>query len=149
MEDTKAIVKIAAELMDARNRRDPVAFVSHCADDVEFTNVAGKTTRGKEALERALRSFYETDFVKKTKQVTEETTVKFVKPEVASLDIRWRTQGAIDPTGQPRRGIINAILAKDPSEGWKIKVSHNTQLVQGEARSVREESGQAVDPRDG
>src|SRR5215470_6612383 len=130
--ERKAIVRIGHDIMDARNRLDSKGVASFYSDDAEFMNVKGKITKGRAALEESLKIFYSTDFVKKTRQVVEDTSVKFVHPDVASLDIRWRTEGAIDLTGQPRRGVVNAILVKDASQGWKVRVSHNTELVQGE-----------------
>ena len=134
--EQKAIARIGESLMEARNRLDAVKFASLYADDAEFTNVKGKLTKGKEALEKSLKSFYATTFVQETRQVVEETSIKFVHPQVASLDIRWRTEGAVDVRGQPRRGLVNAILVKDSSGNWKVKVSHNMEIVEGETSTL-------------
>lgn len=122
--------------MEARNRFDAAKMASFYADDAEFMNVKGKVTQGKGAPEQSLKSFYATPFVQKTRQVVEGTSVKFVHPQVASLDIRWRTEGAVDITGQPRRGLVNAILVKDPSGQWKVKVSHNMEIIEAETSTV-------------
>jgi uncharacterized protein (TIGR02246 family) len=136
--DSKVISQIAVSLMDARNRFDSARFASFYADDAEFTNVQGKLTRGKDELERSLKRFYSTAFVQKTRQVIEGTNIKFIDERVASLDIRWRTEGAIDPAGQPRRGIVNAILVKDSTENWKVVVSHNMQLTEAATSALSE-----------
>jgi uncharacterized protein (TIGR02246 family) len=136
--ERKVISQIAASLMEARNRFDPARFASFYADDAEFTNVQGKLTRGKDQLERSLKSFYSTAFVQKTRQVIEGTSIKFIDERVASLDIRWQTEGAVDPAGQPRRGIVNAILVKDSTENWKVHVSHNMQLTEAATSALSE-----------
>jgi len=139
--ESKSIAQIGHQIMDARNRLDAKGVAAFYADDAEFMNVKGNVTKGRMALEKSLRSFYSKSFVQKTRQVVESTSVKFVHPAVASLDIRWRTEGALDITGQPRRGVVNAILVKDSSNDWKIKVSHNTELIEAETSTV----GQALD----
>ena len=134
--DRQAIIRIGESMMEARNRFDAVTMASFYAEDAEFSNVKGVLTKGRESLEQSLKSFYATPFVQKTRQIVEGTSVKFVHPQVASLDIRWRTEGAVNLAGQPRKGLINAILVKDSSGIWKVKVSHNIEIIEGDTSVI-------------
>jgi hypothetical protein len=53
-----------------------------------------------------------------------------LRPDVASVDIRWQQDGAIGPDGAPwgtRKGILSWIAVRD-RQSWLIEVWHNMEL---------------------
>lgn len=85
--------------------------------------------RGRTAIEALHAPIFKTMFKDSHPSVT-ETSVRFIRPDVASVDVKWKMTGARDPLGNPwpeREGLLNWIATWHPS-GWLIDVSHNMDL---------------------
>jgi hypothetical protein len=66
-----------------------------------------------------------------THQTYSVTKIRFLKPDLAAVDVNWEMTGALDHDGHPlprRTGIANCILGKS-SEGWHIILFHNSGLT--------------------
>ena len=53
--------------------------------------------------------------------------VRFIRPDVAAVDVRWEMSGATDAQGNPRpdrQGLLNFVMAKNDGQ-WQIAVMHN------------------------
>ncbi len=135
-QDREAIKRIATDFIEARNRGDFRKAASWFAVEAEFTNVKGRTTVGREAIEAGFKTFYASPFAQKSPQVIETTSITFIQPSIASFDVRWRTEGAVDMNGRQRRGMWTAIVTKEPSEGWRFKVVHNIELIEGDTSKI-------------
>ncbi len=58
------------------------------------------------------------------------STFKLLRPDVASIDVRWRQDGAIAPDGKPwgtRMGILSWVAVRN-NDMWLIAVWHNLEL---------------------
>jgi uncharacterized protein (TIGR02246 family) len=56
--------------------------------------------------------------------------VRFIRPDVAAVDIRWSQKGALGPDGEPwgdRKGLMNWVAEKRDGR-WLVAASHNMDL---------------------
>ena len=135
-DDAAAVEGLGLRLADAGNRNDAKAFAAVFAEDADFTNVFGHSVKGRQAIENLHRPFFSEPrtpgvpwFVPATFEVL-ETRIRFLGPEVACADVKWRQTGAIAPDGQPwgtRLGLMN-LCATRGSGRWEIAVFHNMDL---------------------
>ncbi|HZT21070.1 MAG TPA: SgcJ/EcaC family oxidoreductase [Dongiaceae bacterium] len=129
----RAIREIVEDLVAAWNRHDAVGFSRRFAPDADFTNVFGMALKGREAIERAHAAIFATIF-KDSRLSAQETEIRFVRPDVAAVDVRWTMTGARDLDGEDwpdRRGLLN-LLATQEGGAWSIAVSHNMDLPPAE-----------------
>jgi uncharacterized protein (TIGR02246 family) len=123
------IEDIAARLAEAWNRHDARALALVFAEDADFTNVFGMVANGRAAIEALHAPLFKTIFKDSHLSVT-EVRVRLIRPDVASVDVKWKMTGARDPHGKPwpkREGLLNWI-ATEHDAGWLIDVSHNMDL---------------------
>ena len=133
-----AIEGIAAKLAAAWNRYDAQAFGAVFAEDAEFTNVFGMAVKGRAGIEALHAPLFKTIFSDSTLTVT-ESRIRLIRPDVASVDVKWKMTGARDPLGNPwpeREGLLNWIATKH-RDGWLIDVSHNMDLPAPELRKAQ------------
>jgi uncharacterized protein (TIGR02246 family) len=126
---TRAIEGIATRLAEAWNRHDARALANLFAEDSEFTNVFGMVAQGRAGIEALHAPLFSTIFKDSHLSVT-ETRVRMIRPDVASVDVKWTMKGARDPHGNPwphREGLLNWIVT-DHDGAWLIDVSHNMDL---------------------
>ena len=58
------------------------------------------------------------------------TTIRFIRPDVAAVDVKWEQTGAIAPDGKPwgtRKGLLSWVVTRENNE-WLISVWHNLEL---------------------
>lgn len=125
----RAIETIVAKIAEAWNCHDAQAFAAAFADDAEFTNVFGMVQKGRAGIEAAHAPIFKTMF-KDSRLSVVETRVRLIRPDVASVDVKWTMTGARDPHGNPwpqREGLLNWIVT-DHGSTWLIDVSHNMDL---------------------
>jgi uncharacterized protein (TIGR02246 family) len=123
------IEDIAARLVEAWNRHDARALASVFAEDAEFTNVFGMVANGRAAIEALHAPLFKTMF-KDSHLSVMEVRVRLIRPDVASVDVKWKMTGARDPHGEPwpkREGLLNWIATLHDA-GWLVDVSHNMDL---------------------
>jgi uncharacterized protein (TIGR02246 family) len=124
-----AIEDLAAKLAEAWNRHDAAALAAIFAEDADFTNVFGILAQGRGGIEALHAPLFRTIFKESHLTVT-ETRVRLIRPDVASVDVRWKMTGARDPHGNPwpkREGLLNWIATRH-GDRWLIDVSHNMDL---------------------
>ena len=125
----QAIDRLVADMIAAWNRHDAAAFAAAFAEDAEFTNVFGMVQQGRAGIEAAHAPIFKTMF-KDSVLTAAETRVRLIRPDVASVDVRWKMTGARDPMGNPwpeRAGILSWIVTRH-GDHWLIDVSHNMDL---------------------
>jgi uncharacterized protein (TIGR02246 family) len=106
-----------------------IAFAAVFAEDADFTNVRGAGASGRAKIEEFHAPIFATIFKNSVLRYT-EIKIRFVRPEVAAVDVRWSMTGATDPQGNPspdRRGLLNFVMTKDAGN-WQIAVMHNMDL---------------------
>jgi uncharacterized protein (TIGR02246 family) len=130
---TTAIHALVKRFVEATNAKDVKAFGSVFAEDGEFTNPVGMSAKGRTAIEQFHAALFSESnrpsFAHAHLTIT-GTSVRFVRSDVASVDVKWEQTGAISPEGKPwgaRRGILSWIVTQDNGK-WLIAVWHNLEL---------------------
>ena len=127
--DEQAIVALMDRFMDAWNRHDAKAFASVFAEDGDFTNWRGTGASGRSKIEEFHAPVFATIF-KNSHQKHDDIKIRFIRDDIAAVDVRWQMTGATDPHGNPRpdrHGLLNFVMAKDAGR-WQIVVMHNLDL---------------------
>jgi uncharacterized protein (TIGR02246 family) len=128
-QDKKEILQLVEWMQESWNRRDARAFAKSFAEDAEFTTVFGTVDKGRRAIEKGHALVFSRLFKDSSLTIT-ETSMRFIKPNVVSVDTRWKMTGATQPDGTPwkeRKGLLTWIVAYQ-NQRWEIVVSHNMEL---------------------
>ena len=129
-EDEAGVGAVVRGFEEAWNRHDMDAFARLFAEDADFVNVIGMRWIGRPAIKEAHQTTHATVF-KNSHLKIGETSVRFLKPDVAVARSVWDLQGHANPAGEtqaPRRGILTNVLVKKEL-GWQIVVAQNTDIV--------------------
>ena len=127
--DEVLINRAIGALEDAWNRHDAQALAGLFAEESDFTDAWGVRAEGRSGVEEYYVPLFETTF-RESRLMFEDVRIRFVRPDIAAVDVKWEMTGATDPAGnprQPRKGLMNLIMAKEP-HGWEIKVMHDMDM---------------------
>jgi uncharacterized protein (TIGR02246 family) len=127
--DERAIRAVMDRFVDAWNHHDPKAFATVFAEDADFTNWRGTGASGRAKIEAFHAPVFATIFSKSHLEYTDIKT-RFVRPDVATVDVHWKMSGAIDGQGNPRperEGLLSFVMAKSAGQ-WEIVVMHNLDI---------------------
>jgi uncharacterized protein (TIGR02246 family) len=127
--DTQQIHGVMNAFVDAWNQHDAKAFAAVFADDADFTNWRGQGASGRSKIEEFHAPLFATIF-KNSHQTMTDIKIRFVRADVAAVDVHWDLTGATDAQGNarpPRQGILNFVMAKKDGK-WQIVVMHNLDL---------------------
>ena len=130
---TAAIHALVKRFAEATNAKDVRAFGSVFAEDGEFTNPVGMSVKGRTAIEQfhaALFSEANRPSFAHANLTILGTSVRFVRSDVATVDVKWEQTGAISPEGKPwgtRRGILSCVVTQENGKSL-IAVWHNLEL---------------------
>ena len=114
--DEKALQEQNDAFVAAFNRGDIKAVVEAYAPDCDFLSASGQRLKGRDALEKYIANgFAESKEGLKLKH--SDSTVRFLKPDVAIADGTWEITGR--PEGTPARGHYTAILMKRDGQ-WLV-----------------------------
>ena len=64
---------------------------------------------------------------KNSHQEHTDIKIRFIRPDVAAVDARWKMTGATAPQGNPRperQGLLSFVMASQAAQ-WHIAVMHN------------------------
>ncbi|MGB2678144.1 MAG: SgcJ/EcaC family oxidoreductase [Candidatus Acidiferrum sp.] len=128
--DEKAIRGLIDSFIDAWNRHDAHAFGTLFAEDADFTNWRGMGAKGRSKIEEFHAPIFATIFRNSHLGYT-DSEIRFIRADVAAVDVRWEMTGALDVQGNPmpdRRGLLNFVMSKDAGQ-WRIIVMHNLDLT--------------------
>ena len=134
--DEQAIKALVTDFDKAMNAKDPAALSKVFNEDGDFTNVIGMTAHGRKAIEEFHRPLFEGDGSKGFPSFKNavfkavETRIRFIRPDVASVDVTWTQTGSIlDGKDRGlRRGLMNWIATKEAGK-WGVAVMHNMDLM--------------------
>jgi len=129
VKDENAILKVLSSFTDAWNKHDAKAFASIFSEDVDFINVAGKSAQGRNEIEKHHEPGFKTKWKESFQKFTKHK-IRFIRPDVASVNAWWELTGIKGPEGQdmpPRKGILSFIMTRT-GEVWLITVMHNMEL---------------------
>ena len=127
--DTETIKSIALKWQDLWNRHEIKALAALVAEDVDFITVGGVWQKNQKEFEEYHAKGHAMQF-KESVWTTKNTTVKFVKSDVAVAHVEWAIKGDKDPDGtprQPRQGIFTWVLEKHKGN-WLIIAAQNTNI---------------------
>jgi uncharacterized protein (TIGR02246 family) len=128
--DEAGVRSVLSDFEAAWNRHDMDAFARLFAEDADFVNVLGMRWIGRAAIMEAYQATHTTIF-KNSQLRIGETSVRFLKRDVAVARSVWELEGHTSPVGEPqapRKGILTNVLAQT-SSGWQIVITQNTDIV--------------------
>lgn len=124
----KAVV--TDQWMAGWNAHDVHQFASMFSEDADFTNVLGMSASGRTEIEKFHVAVFER-FFKHSHQTGEVTKIRFLRPDIAAVDVRWAMTGAVDEKGKPiphRTGLANCVFTKSGGQ-WLVTIMHNMELT--------------------
>ena len=124
--DRAAIEKTVQSYMDSWNTHNVHAVAMIYAEDCDFVNNFGDVTHGRAGMEAAFGPFM-TGVYSDTHQTGSVRSIRFLKPDVAAVDVDWEMTGAKnqDGTMRPtRKGMHNLIMTKQNDGSWLITLMH-------------------------
>lgn len=133
--DEAAVRGVITAFNKAFNAHDAKAFAAVFANDADFTNWRGTSAHGRAKIE-AFHVPVLTVMYKNGVQKIVDSTVRFIKPDVAVVDVRSEVTGGVTPDGKSdslRRFLLNWTVTKETSGQWLIKVMHNARMPEMEA----------------
>jgi uncharacterized protein (TIGR02246 family) len=125
--DEEAIRKVIAGTTDAFNRHDAKAFTSFYTPDAELVTVRGEQMKGAAEIERGLAAIFSTR-AKAVTLRTVETTVRFIRADVAVAHVTNELSGLVSPEGEQlpaHRELSIRVLVKERGR-WSVTAFHNT-----------------------
>ncbi len=131
--DSAGIHAVVAALEQAWNAHNAEAWTDMFLPDANFTNVFGIETIGRDAILRTHRHIMATMFRDSSTRMN-VTSLRFVRPDVASVTIRWTMHGASDVHGKPwpdRDGLMALVMTME-ADGWRVAVLHNMDVPKAE-----------------
>jgi uncharacterized protein (TIGR02246 family) len=113
--DETTLRKTGAAFAKAFNAADLDALVGFWTDDAEFIRESGKTYNGREAIRSLLKAALAEN--KGSKQSVKATAVRFIKPDVASVDGEVTVT---TPEGESDTGRYTSVWVKQGGK-WRIR----------------------------
>jgi len=120
------VQKAVQNYMDAWNTHDVHAVAMTYTEDCDFVNNFGALTHGRAEMEATFGPFMAGPY-SNTVQTGHIRTVRYLKPDVAAVDVDWEMTGAKNPDGSvrpTRKGIHTLILIKQSDGAWLIAMMH-------------------------
>jgi uncharacterized protein (TIGR02246 family) len=128
--DTAAVKKAAVGFIEPFNRHDPHAVAMAFTEDADFTSVRGVSVQGRKAIEDFYSGVF-TGRLKSAHRTASVTSVRFLSPDIASVDADWEITGSKGDDGADlplRKGILTVIVTKHNGE-WLVAVFHELEVA--------------------
>jgi uncharacterized protein (TIGR02246 family) len=125
--DSAAIKQCVAAWEDAWNRHDAHATATRYVEDGDFSSTTGIPSHGWKELEEHYNAIF-TTFLKDAHRTDVVKSIRFLTPEIASVDIDWQMTGAKTRDGQDvpiRKGLLTWIVTKHSGQ-WMITIYHES-----------------------
>jgi uncharacterized protein (TIGR02246 family) len=125
--DSAAIKQCVAAWEDAWNRHDAHATAAAYVEDGEFSSTTGIPSKGSKDLEAHYNEIF-TTFLKDAHRTDTVRSIRFLTPEIASVDIDWQMAGARTRDGKDapnRKGLLTWIVTKHGGQ-WMITIYHES-----------------------
>jgi uncharacterized protein (TIGR02246 family) len=125
--DSAAIKQTVAAWEDAWNRHDAHATAMRYEEDGDFSSTTGIPSHGWKELEDHYNAIF-TTFLKDAHRSDNVKSIRFLTPEIASVDIDWQMTGAKTRDGQDvpnRKGLLTWIVTKHNGQ-WMITIYHES-----------------------
>jgi uncharacterized protein (TIGR02246 family) len=128
--DERAVRDIETRWENAWNTNDVPAMSRDFAPDADAVNLAGEWFKGRAPFTQSLTELH-SDKAKGSIWQTEETSVKFLTPEIAIVHVLINSHGEHNPDGllrPARRAILTRVEVKRGGQ-WLIVASQATNIV--------------------
>jgi uncharacterized protein (TIGR02246 family) len=126
-QDSAAIKQSVAAWEDAWNRHDAHATAMRYVEDGDFSSTTAVESHGWKELEEHYNSIF-TTFLKNAQRKDTVRTIRFLTPDIASVDIDWQMTGAKTRDGQDvpfRKGLLTWIVTRHGAD-WLITIYHES-----------------------
>lgn len=124
--DRAAITQAVQNYMDMWNKHDVHAVAMTYTEDCDFVNNFGDLTHGRAGMEAVFGPFM-TGVYSETHQTGQIRSIRFLKPDVAAVDVDWQMTGAKNQDGSmrpTRKGLHSLIMTKQSDGSWLIAIMH-------------------------
>ena len=124
-EDEAAIRRVVAGFSDGWNNHDARAMCSSLADDVQWVSWRGEVDHNRKEVEEQHAKLFAVLY-KNSHRTDKVTAIRYLTPELASVDNFWSMTGARKRDGSDwpyRAGYVNFLMAKRNGR-WVIIISH-------------------------
>lgn len=125
--DSAGIKQCVAAWEDAWNRHDAHATATAYVEDGDFSSTTGVPSHGWKELEAHYNEIF-TTFLKDAHRNDQVRSIRFLAPDIASVDIDWQMSGARTRDGKDapnRKGLLTWIVAKRNGQ-WMILIYHES-----------------------
>ena len=125
--ESAAIKQCVAAWEDAWNRHDAHATAMRYVQDGDFSSTTGIPSHGWKELENHYNEIF-TTFLKDAQRTDTVKSIRFLTPEIASVDIDWQMTGAKTRDGKDapnRTGLLTWIVTKHNGQ-WMITIYHES-----------------------
>ncbi len=125
--DSAAIKQCVAAWEDAWNRHDARATAMAYVEDGDFSSTTAIPSHGWKELEAHYNEIF-TTFLKNAHRTDQVRSIRFLAPDIASVDIDWQMAGAKTRDGQDapnRKGLLTWIVTKHDGK-WMITIYHES-----------------------
>jgi uncharacterized protein (TIGR02246 family) len=125
--DSAGIKQCVAAWEDAWNRHDAHATAAAYVEDGDFSSTTGVPSHGWKELEAHYNEIF-TTFLKDAHRTDTVRSIRFLAPEIASVDIDWEMTGAKTRDGKDvpiRKGLLTWVVTKHNGR-WMITIYHES-----------------------
>ncbi len=125
--DSAAIKQCVAAWEDSWNRHDAHATATAYVEDGDFSSTTGVPSHGWKDLEAHYNEIF-TTFLKDAQRTDTVRSIRFLTPEIASVDIDWQMTGARTRDGKDapnRKGLLTWVVTKHGGK-WMITIYHES-----------------------
>jgi uncharacterized protein (TIGR02246 family) len=120
------VQNLVTRFVNTWNQHDAAAFASLLTEDGEWTDVIGQTAVGRKEVERMHVNPF-TTVLREAMLTVKSARTKWIRHDIASIDLVWESTGHMTPEKQPilgtRRGLLHLVAKKE--DELKIVVGHN------------------------
>jgi uncharacterized protein (TIGR02246 family) len=120
--DTAAIKQAVAAFQDAWNSHDAHAVAMRYVEDGDFSSIKAEDSHGRKELEEHYTTIFST-FLKNAHTTDTVRSIRFLGPELASVDIDWLVNEPSAPGGVLRKGLLTWVVTKRNGQ-WMIAIYH-------------------------
>ena len=130
--DEEAVRNLPRAFCEAWAKHDGHQLAKIMAEDVDFVTVATTYLHGRSDFEKFHVRLLSGRF-KESVNTPLQTTVRFLRPDMAVVHWSWKIEGDKNPDGtprQPRYGMMT-MVAEKRSGTWLVVVAQNTNAILG------------------
>ena len=120
--DAAAIKQAVASFADTWNSHDAHAVAMRYVEDGDFSSVKAEDSHGRKELEEHYNTIF-TTFLKNAQTTDNVRSIRFLAPDLASVDIDWLVKDPAAPGGVLRKGLLTWIMSKRNGQ-WMIVIYH-------------------------